>query len=118
MLNSVFCLDIGGAGFSTRFVLALYFGCVPLYLKELKQPWWDVLPLEEFSVGFDTLYELPDLVERLQNNETQIRTMQFHVQKYWTHFHWTSFFGPPPHHDIEAHDALKTFIDVLKSKII
>lgn len=51
MRKAQFCADVGAAGFSTRFTLAVVSGCVPLYLKELAQPWDGVLDHSAFSIG-------------------------------------------------------------------
>ena len=117
MRNSVFCLDVGGAGFSTRFTLAVITGCIPLYLDELKQPWSDVLPLDDFSVSFSE-NEFGQLVDRVAGISIEtVRTLQFHLARHRKAYHWTVFYGPLPGQAGDVGDAWDTLWKTLKMMV-
>ena len=91
--RSVFCLDLGGAGFSTRFTLAIILGCIPVYLDELDQPWNEQLSLDDFSIRFSHS-DIDNLPEMLGNIAVwEIQAMQEMIHLEWTKFHWKHFFG-------------------------
>ena len=110
MLDSVFCLDVGGAGFSTRFTLAVILGCIPVYLNELEQPWADVLDLNQFSIPFaqTDVHKLPQILGTIQNGT--VRRMQLALTKHWRAYHWTSFNGLLEGQHGDGGDAWHTLI--------
>ena len=92
--NAIFCLDLSGAGFSTRFTLAMVLGCIPVYIDELVQPWDSVLPLEQFSIRF-TVAELPQLPRIIGSITVErVAKLQAAVLKYRSAYHWRTLFGP------------------------
>jgi hypothetical protein len=93
MGSSVFCLDLGGAGFSTRFALAVIHGCIPIYLTVLAQPWSDVLELQHFSYGIAEA-ELDRLPQSVAELGSRTAAMQRALRRHWQAFHWKEFFGP------------------------
>jgi len=92
--SAVFCLDLGGAGYSTRFALSVVLGCIPVYLNELKQQWDGVLPLDDFSVPF-TPAQLPDLRAVVEGISKRKRdTLALNLLKYKKYYHWATLYGP------------------------
>lgn len=88
MTTSVFCLDLGAAGFSTRYTLAIVLGCIPVYLDELKQPWEDVLPIQKFSIKIPIdVFENNQLVPFINNITAEkikiMQTAQKHFRNYY-----------------------------------
>jgi probable glucuronoxylan glucuronosyltransferase IRX7 len=91
VLKSVFCLDLSGAGFSTRFTLAMTLGCVPVMIDELLPPWHGVLPTGDFSITFK-VSDLPNLPE-LINDISAARTveLQHNVEKYKRYYDYNIY---------------------------
>ena len=83
MSTAVFCIDLSASGFSTRFALALFFGCIPIYSDIVEPPWQWVLPIPEFAIRFDVhrLHELPSIVDAVP--QAEIERLQEGGRKYW-----------------------------------
>ncbi len=111
LARSVFCLDLGAAGFSTRFTHAMIHDCVPVWIDELLPPWSGVLPVDSFSVKF-AVNDLPNL-ESIVNAITPERTaeLQANVRKYSRYYHWSRVFGPT--HEEPYPDAFDLLMEVL-----
>lgn len=95
MTSSQLCLDLGAAGFSTRFALAVVLGCVPVYLDTLRQAWHGVLPLHRFSVAVSR--------EQMERNLTavvgaigdvELARLRAGLALAWPAFVWSSFEWP------------------------
>ena len=109
--QSVFCLDLGAAGFSTRFTHAMIHDCVPVWIDELLPPWHGVLPIESFSVkfGVNDLPRLPSVIDSITPERTA--ELQANVRKYSRYYHWSRVFGPT--HDEPYPDAFDLLMEVL-----
>ena len=83
MSSAVFCIDLSASGFSTRFALALFFGCIPIYSDIVEPPWQWVLPIPEFAIRFDVhrLHELPSIVDAVP--QAEVERLQEGGRKYW-----------------------------------
>ena len=116
--SAVFCLDLSGAGFSTRFTLAMVLGCIPVYIDELVQPWDAVLPLDEFSIRF-TVAELPQLPHIIGSvSDKRVAQLQAAVLKYRSAYHWRTLFGPTSDDATSSDpDAFETLMMALASRI-
>ena len=125
MTSAVFCLDVGGAGFSTRFTLAMVLGCVPVYLDELEPPWAGDLPLAEFSVRFspEQLSSLPSLLDAIP--AADVAALQAGVRRWRGSYHWRALFGPDGYSAARpaegggaaVPDALETLFRILSTRI-
>ena len=115
LAKAVFCLDLGAAGFSTRFTHAVIAGCVPVWLDELLPPWSGVLPIEDFSVRF-SVFELPRL-RSIVGNITPQRTveLQTNLRKHAPKFHWGRAFGAA--HAEPYPDAFDTLMETLTRRM-
>ena len=125
MTAAVFCLDVGGAGFSTRFTLAMVLGCVPVYLDELEPPWAGDLPLAEFSVRFspEQLSSLPSLLDAIP--AADVAALQAGVRRWRGSYHWRALFGtdgysaarPAEGGGAAVPDALETLFRILSTRV-
>jgi hypothetical protein len=117
--SAVFCLDLSGAGFSTRFTLAMVLGCIPVYIDELLQPWDSVLPLTEFSLRFTVaeLSVLPSIIAAI--SDERVTQLQAGVIKYREAYHWRTLFGPASHDSasLSKPDAFDTLMSALAARL-
>jgi hypothetical protein len=114
LAKSVFCLDLGAGGFSTRFTHAMIQDCVPVWIDELLPPWSGVLPIDTFSVKF-AVSDLPNL-RSVIDSITPERTaeLQANVRKHSAYYHWSHIFGAT--HEAPYPDAFDLFMQVLESR--
>lgn len=115
LARAVFCLDLGGAGFSTRFTHAIIAGCVPVWIDELLPAWFGVLPVDTFSVRFtpSDLERLPSILAAITPQRRA--ELQANVRKYAPYYHWSRAFGPA--HDAPYPDAFDLLMQVLRERI-
>jgi len=111
MAQSIFCLDLGAGGFSTRFTHAMIHGCIPVWLDELLPPWTGQLPVETFSIRFGVhdMERLPRMLGAISN--MHILNLQLNLKKYAKFYHWASIFGPA--HEDAYPDAFQFLMETL-----
>ena len=111
MMKSSYCLDAGGAGFSTRATLAIILGCVPVYVGDFLKPFESLLDYSEFSVVIPE-HEMHRIVHHVRAaNYTRLKEG---VDKVWRHFWWTRLYGPIGGED-ESEDAFAMMIKAFAS---
>jgi hypothetical protein len=117
MASSVFCIAAPGAGFGTRTVLAIVFGCIPVsFVDAVHEPYEDIIDYSAFAVRIPQ-EQLPQLVDVIAAfTPEQIAAKQAALACVARHFVWSSIHGALGDED-GSDDAFEVLMYALRRKL-
>ena len=117
MADSTFCLSAPGAGFGSRAVIGIAFGCLPVaFADNVAEPWEGVVDWDAFGVRV-ARSELPGLVERLRGfTASELAAKRRALACVARHFWWSSIHGALDGEDGSG-DAFETLMYGLRRRL-
>ena len=118
MQSAVFCLEIGAAGYSTRYSLAISQGCVPVVVGDtIAHAWDEVLPPERYSVRLSEAEFKTRLPEALAAiTPARVAELQAGLACVWRFFTWSSIWGASAD-ESGRDDAWNMTMEVLRARL-
>jgi len=117
MRASIFCISAPGAGFGTRFTLAVVAGCIPVsFVDAVREPFEDVVDFAALAVRIPQA-RLADMVAILRNvSAADVAAKQEQLRCVRPHFVWSSALGALGDEDGGA-DAFETLMYALRRRV-
>jgi hypothetical protein len=117
MSTSLFCVSAPGAGFGTRAVLAIVFGCIPVsFVDAISEPFEDVVDFSAFALRIRT-EQLPQLLDIVTAfTPAEIAAKQAAMACVARHFVWSSIHGALGEED-GGDDAFEVLMYALRRKL-